>query len=248
MVTQSGREAECKSSIENFSRQSFSNKELIVIHDGPDEFHQHLCTVISNYPKSQIQVFSSPKQSLGLLRNQSVKLANYPYICQWDDDDLSHPDRLALQFEFLQQMNAEFCFLTDQLHLFSEQRVLFWDDWSVERYPGNLIQGTMLGRRDLVGEYADLSTGEDTDLVSRIIAQGNTIAPMSGFGWMYLYIYNGRNAWSLEHHKAISNWKRLKYNTLKSKQSLLEQKLLDYGLAYDSLSMLHERGKFEIQL
>ncbi len=249
MVTKEGREQECRASIKSFARQSFNPKELIVVHDGPEHFHHALSAIAATYPGTQIHLFAEPpEQSLGTLRNRSAALAGYPYICQWDDDDLSHPARLTHQFGYLIKCGAEFCFMTDQLHLFVEQKQLFWDDWSVENYPGNLIQGTILGRRDLLGKYPDLPRGEDTELVFRLVQEGYKIASLSDYGWMYIYSYNGRNAWSLDHHKAISRWKRLNYDALKERLSLLEEKLPDYRLPYDKISMLHEKGKFEISL
>ena len=248
MVTQPGKEEECEQSIKSFTNQKFKEKELIIIHDGGLKFHRILQGIVEKHPNHHIEIHREPQKSLGLLRNRSIELANCPYVCQWDDDDLSHPDRLSIQFEYLQNNEAEFCFMTDQLHLFSEQKLLFWDDWRVENPPGHLIQGTLLGRRDLIGAYPDLAVGEDTDLVMDLVNRDCKIAAMSGFGWMYIYTYNGRNAWGESHHKAISNWKRLKYDALMERLPLLQAKLLDYQLPYRSLSMLHERGKFEIPL
>lgn len=249
MVTQTGREKECRASIESFARQTFSATELIIVHDGTADFHRALSMIAAEHPGAKILIFAEPAgQSLGTLRNRSVVLAAYPYICQWDDDDLSHPARLACQFAHLKKTDSDFCFMTDQLHLFTAEKQLFWDDWSVESYPGNLIQGTILGRRDLLGIYPDLPRGEDTELVFRLVKEGHKIASLSDYGWMYIYTYNGRNAWSLDHHKAISRWKRLNYGSLKERLSLLEEKLRDYRLPYDKISMLHEKGKFEISL
>lgn len=249
MVTKEGREEECRASFKSFSRQSFNAKELIVVHDGSENFHKALSAIAASHPGMQIQLIAEPPgQNLGALRNRSVALAGYPYICQWDDDDLSHPSRLANQFDYLRNNDAEFCFMTDQLHLFVEQKQLFWDDWSVENYPGNLIQGTILGRRELLGSYPDSPKGEDTELVFRLVQEGYKIAPLSDHGWMYIYTYNGRNVWSLDHHKAISRWKRLNYDALKERLSILEEKLPDYRLPYNKISMLHENGKFEISL
>ena len=249
MVTQEGRENECRASIRSFARQTFDKKELVIVHDGSAGFHTWLLEVAAEYPEADMRIFlESSGHTLGALRNRSLYLANYSYFCQWDDDDLSHPTRLAIQYDYLKKAGADFCFMTDQLHLFTEQALLFWDDWSVEDYPGNLIQGTILGRRELVGNYPERSRGEDTELVFRLVHEGCKIAPLSHHGWMYIYIYNGRNAWDLDHHKAISRWKRLNYKALESRISLLREKLPDYNLPFKNISMLHEKGSFEISL
>jgi len=249
MVTRTGRESECRSSIRSFAMQTFTDRELIVVHDGDDAFERHLASIVSQYPDCEIGIKrQSSGKTLGELRNISVAAAQYPLICQWDDDDLNHPLRLDLQFRQLQKSAADFCFMTDQLHFFAKQKILFWDDWNAEYFPGNLIQGTILGNKELLGLYPEKSKGEDTELVFDLVNRHCKITTLEGVGWAYIYVYNGRNTWSEEHHKSISQWKRLTYEKLAPRLADLEHRLREYRLPFTDMTVLHEKGKHIIDL
>ena len=246
MVTQPGRLSECAASIASFSRQTLKARQLIIVHDGPDAFHQSLLTIARQYPDDDIRIHAEHHQSLGRLRNRTVELADHPVVCQWDDDDLNHPRRLEIQFEQMNQSQAEFCFFTDQLHWFEPQGLMFWDNWNVESYPGNLIQGTLMGLRDKMGEYPDLSRGEDTPMVFGLAKQSTRIATMRGFGWLNIYRYNGRNAWDMKHHLSISRLKHLRRDELEARLKLLQEKLGDYEQDWRRIRFPHESGSFDL--
>ena len=44
-------------------------------------------------------------------------------------------------------------YLVDQLHWFQPDNILYWDDWGGEPYPMNVIQGTILARREVMPPY-----------------------------------------------------------------------------------------------
>src|SRR6202035_1136436 len=111
-------------------------------------------------------------QTLGELRNASVAAARGETVCQWDDDDRYHPRRLELQFAAMRVENTEFCFLTDQLHLFIADRTMYWDDWNLEVHPLTLVEGTMLGSKAALGRYPALARGEDTPLILDLLRRG----------------------------------------------------------------------------
>lgn len=249
MVTQPGREQACDASVASFAAQDFSPRELVIVHDGPDAFNERLGALAEQWSDLEISIYQlTPGKTLGSLRNESINAARYPVVCQWDDDDLCHPTRLSRQYASMAAMDADFCFLTDQLHLYIKEKVLFWDDWSVETYPGNLIQGTIMGSKNRIGLYPDLAIGEDTGLVKRLVQEGHRIEALSDLGWLYLYIYDGNNAWDEAHHKAISHWKRRRHAALSRDLALLERVLRDYKLSLPAVDLLHENGKFTIQL
>ncbi len=186
--------------------------------------------------------------TLGELRNLAVKLAKYPLVCQWDDDDLYHPRRLEIQYAYLKIKNADFCFLTDQLHLFQEEHLLYWDDWNAESPPLNLIQGTLMGKKQLLGQYPALSRGEDTPVVMDLVRCGHKIAALGGMGWIYIYIYTGKNVWDKEHHMAISDWKHLSGDRLKTQISLLDARLREYATTLDPVSMPFEDQTLKLHI
>jgi len=246
-VTQQGREDLLRNSIYCFAQQSVAKRELVVVHDGGDQFHRRILAISDRYSDQKINVVQIPHgRSLGYLRNTSVQHAEYDIICQWDDDDLYHPQRLQCQYEYLLESRADFCFLGEQLHLFSADNYLFWDDWSCERYPGNLIQGTLMGNKQLLGSYPDKSRGEDTELVHRLSDEGHKLCRLNDYAWLYIYVFHGSNVWASEHHKAISQLKRLRYLDLKKKLPTLERELNAFAWRFESLYLPHEKGGFSI--
>lgn len=249
MVTQAGREALIMQSIRCFVEQSFSEKELVIVHDEDENFHHFLEEFSAQFSRVRIRVFRELEgQSLGCLRNQSIEAAHFDYICQWDDDDLYHPDRLKLQFEYLQREQADFCFLGDQLHLFSQSNIMFWDDWSTVGFPGNLIQGSLLGKKSKIGRYPDLQRGEDTPLLFRLVDEHHKLSILRGKAWLYIYVFHGKNAWDEDHHKKISKFNRLNHHELADRIDEVLFRLLEYTVEIPCIELPHEKGKYVLNL
>ena len=170
--------------------------------------------IVAAHAGASIRVERAPPgQRLGGLRNIAIARARGEWICQWDDDDRYHPERLRLQWEQAQSEQADVNYLVDQLHWFRADSLLFWDDWGGEPYPMNLIQGTILARRDVMPPYPDIGRGEDTlqthALLREEASKAFRVSRLRGMGWCYIYRFHGGNAWDAAHHRAISAVKRL---------------------------------------
>lgn len=248
-VTRENKLPELARALECFHRQTLPDKELIIVHDGSTAFNDAIVNAVRQYPGDTMRVHRVPDENLnlGTLRNISLSLARGKMVCQWDDDDLYHPRRLEIQLAELRDTEADFCFLVDQLHYFEPTGEMFWDDWSVEGYPGKLIQGTILGRADLLGRYPDLPRGEDTGIVSDLVTSGCHLHGIAGRGYLYIYVFNGNNTWGLRHHAAISAWKRMPGRRLLEREAELRQYLLDYALPWDTVFLPHESGSIVIK-
>jgi glycosyltransferase involved in cell wall biosynthesis len=248
-VTREGKLEDLKRAVRCFDRQTVTERELLIVHDGGDTLELGIRSLADEYPDCRIRIERvAPGLTLGALRNLAVERASHDLVCQWDDDDLYHPRRLEVQLEQLRLQEADFCFFTDQLHYFEATGELYWDDWTVEPYPMSLIQGTMLGYRDGLGRYPDLPRGEDTAVVVDLVQRGRRIAQLSERGYLYIYVYNGRNAWDLEHHAAISAWKRMPKARLLEHEAALRSHLADYKLETTVVMMPHEDGALFIEL
>lgn len=248
-VTQPGRLDELSQSARCFARQTYPNRELVLVHDGDDAFENNTRALLAG---SGVQSFHIERagsgSNLGALRNLSVRIARGELVCQWDDDDLYHPERLSAQYERLLETGSDFCFLTDQLHWFRNTGEFFWDDWNVEPWPMNLIQGTLLGRRDMMPAYPELARGEDTPVLQELHRRGARLAALESRGYLYIYTYSGKNAWDLAHHGAISNWKRLRRGQLEARRDLLARYLNDYELPLPEARFPHDEGRLTVKL
>jgi glycosyltransferase involved in cell wall biosynthesis len=248
-VTQPGRLEELANSVRCFARQTHRERELVVVHDGGETFDRDVRDLVEPVTAERVHIErAAPGTSLGALRNLSVEQSRGELVCQWDDDDLYHPGRLAAQRDRLVETGADFCFLTDQLHWFRITEEFFWDDWNVEPWPMNLIQGTLLGRRALMPAYPDLARGEDTPLLQALFRRGVKLTGLADRGYLYIYTYSGKNAWDLAHHGAISRWKRLRREELEARRESLIRHLYDYELPLPAARFPHDEGALVVNL
>ncbi len=228
-VTQPGRIELLVDAVRCFAAQSHAARELVVVHDGSLAFHADVRAVLAQQGGSAPAVVRRvPAQSLGSLRNHTVAVASGELVCQWDDDDLFHPERLAAQLLRLDESGAVACLFTEQLHLFETTAELCYDDWTVEHFPMCFIQGTLLARRADLPPYPDLKRGEDSVAVHRLVARRSKLAGLQDAGELYVYRFTGANAWDHDHHRAISAWKHLADDVLLARLAVIGTALRRY--------------------
>ena len=238
MITQPARLHLARIAIGDFVRQTIADAELLVVHSGDAAFESALTASLDESVRPRIRLQKAePRLSLGALRNLATAAATGEFVCQWDDDDRYHPLRLELQHAALMAEAADFCFLTDQLHWFPQQRELYWDDWGLEAYPLDFIQGTLFGRRSRMPSYPEIARGEDTGLAMDILRARHRIARLRDHGWSYVYVYHGGNVFSADHHAAISSSKRYSGARLLVREALLRARLAEYSPRLDALRM-----------
>jgi glycosyltransferase involved in cell wall biosynthesis len=243
-VTREARFASLERAVADFVRQTWAERELVIVHDGDAAFDAKLGTLVASHQGAAITVRREPQgQTLGELRNASIEAARGDIVCQWDDDDRYHPRRLELQFAAMRVENSEFCFLTDQLHLFAADRTMYWDDWNIEVYPLNLVQGTLLGSKTALGHYLPLARGEDTPLILDLLRRGSRITRLREHGYLYVYVFDGKNAWGYDHHATISAWKRFRGARLLALEPMLRARLAEYEPPLGPFVMPYEGGQ-----
>ena len=82
--------------------QTFTDWELIVIDDGATD---RIVEVMRDFPDPRIRFIQSPAGNQGLATrlNQCVDLARGRYFARMDADDVSYPERLERQVNYLQE-------------------------------------------------------------------------------------------------------------------------------------------------
>jgi glycosyltransferase involved in cell wall biosynthesis len=247
-VTQEGRLASLARAVGDFARQTERDRELVILHDGGAAFHESVATLARSHDGASIRVVQalhSPKATLGTLRNAAVDAARGEYVCQWDDDDRYHPRRLEVQLEALRSAKSDASFLGDQLHFFAEAREMYWDDWSAEPYPLDFVPGTLLARRAALARYPDQPLGEDTGLVVAMLRQGRSFARVREQGYLYVYVFDGRNSFDQAHHAAISLYHRFRGARLVRLETPLRKHVAEYDPPLGAFSMPYAGGKLE---
>lgn len=247
-VTQEGRLASLTRAVGDFARQTERDRELVILHDGSAAFHEDLTAAVRSYNEAAIRVVQTqgaPKQTLGMLRNAAVDAAHGEYVCQWDDDDRYHPRRLEVQLGALRAAQSDASFLVDQLHFFAESREMYWDDWDEMPYPLNFVPGTLFARRDALARYPDRPRGEDTGLVLAMLRQGRTFARVREQGYLYIYVFDGRNSFDQAHHAALSLYHGFRGARLLRLEAPLRKHVAEYSPPLGAFSMPYTGGKLE---
>jgi len=181
-----------------YNEQSYNNKELIILCEDNNDY---LAEIQERYASEKdivvVIVPASPKITLGELRNRSILAASGKYICQWDDDDWYHPDRINSQYSFVIESGSSGCYL--------DQRILY-DAWEKQLYMSNpcKFEGSVFMERALALRtpmYSSKNTAEDTDFIYPLIDSG-ALKPLHA-PHLYVYTYHGNNAWHREHFEEI---------------------------------------------
>jgi len=188
MVTR-GATALVRSAVAAFHAQTYLNKELVVVCDAGAPALAEL----AGAPGIRV-IDVSTGHSLGHLRNVSIAQARGDIVCQWDDDDLYAPFRLAHGVGALLQARLDAVFLRQ------------WMLWSPSRQAlvlsgSALWEGSMIARKAALGPYPGLRRGEDTEMVDEM-ARRSTIAVMDD-PLAYAYVMHGQNTWTEEHMQKL---------------------------------------------
>jgi glycosyltransferase involved in cell wall biosynthesis len=188
-------------SIDAFCRQDYPRKELIIVASGALARPNEIEALELSYSDYDITLLAVPtKLPLGFLRNLAVEHSSGKYICQWDDDDIYHPHRIAAQLEYLRKTDAHISLLSDNFHLFETSRQLYWCDWRRSKYNVGL-PGSLFALKSSLPKYtANLTQHEDSGVLRRACALGLSISTQSDCGYLYTYVYHGGNTFQYDHH------------------------------------------------
>ena len=114
--------------VECFRAQTYENKRLLVLDTGAELWERRQF----QFPDDVLWWWDEKRgRTVGQLRNDVISLRIQPeIIIHWDDDDYSHPNRIAEQVALLQATGAD---------AVGYREMLFWREHAA---PGNQINGT----------------------------------------------------------------------------------------------------------
>lgn len=223
MVT-TGRVDLISKSLRSFLLQKFPSKELIVVSQGSKEQNEIIKNLTA--PHHNIQFVEAPKRlSLGEMRNLSVELALGEVICQWDDDDIYHPNRISTQFKAL-RYNTVASLYSSYLKYFVNKRTLYMidhlrgsDDYVVEMNKNpykKYLCGSIMFRKSCFHEvnnrlYPECGSQsqkeEDLNVLQRLMRMGEVSAVSCGYE--YCYVFHGQNVYDSRHHEMLLHKKHI---------------------------------------
>lgn len=215
-------------SIDGYVAQTYAPRELVVVLEGGEpDVERAACAHIESLGRSDIRVVRAQSpQSLGALRNLSMDEARGAFFCQWDDDDLHHPDRIRRQIETLKAAGAGACCLQEVMHFLDRPRELYWSNWVAT--PAGAHPGTLVRKRDLASRYLesgpDAALGEDSALLADLRKETKVVM-LAGEPHLYIYVTHGDNVWPPEHHRMLVERLSLSAGLLRRREAELRERL-----------------------
>jgi len=176
-----------------FQRQTWRNRELVIIDTDESDA---LARWVESLENPSIRFIHLPgcMDSLGDMRNLSVREARGTHVCQWDDDDLSHPARLEAQMAAMKAANARVGMLLRELMWVPSANGL-----SIARERAH--ENTLLCEKAVIPAYPGIAKLEDTPVVRALTASFNTVYVDQPE--LYLYVAHGTNTWDRRHMGVI---------------------------------------------
>lgn len=171
-----------------FQRQTYPERELVIVCASAGS---EVEAMVASIADPRIRFFHTPEAaSVGLLRNAAIAEAKGELVGVWDDDDLSHPERLKWQLAGLIAAECDACYLG---------RILLWQPRRkrIAVSASRAWENTMLARKAILPPYTGERTGSDTILTEDLIAHHGVVTVDQPLG--YCYVAHGANLWNEAH-------------------------------------------------
>ncbi|WP_091743275.1 glycosyltransferase [Phenylobacterium immobile] len=181
-------------SIRYFERQTWTNRELIIVDDGREPLDADLpCDPRIRYVRSERVL------SIGAKRNLACDMARGDYIVLWDDDDWHGLERIARQLAPIRAGRAQ---ITALRHApFLEVATGSWwrcaADFHRRIFLLDVMGGTQAFPRALFAggcRFPDSSMAEDAAFLRAAVHSGARLEPIDAED-LYVYVRHGANTW-----------------------------------------------------
>ena len=158
-----------REAIESILNQTFENFEFIIIDDGSIDGSAE---IVKSYKDPRVIVIQQENKGNPVARNAGNGIAEGKYIASMDADDISHPNRLSKQFDYMENHKTCVALATDGIiideqgnRICSSKNTLTEEELRKqlpERNP--FTHGSMMIRKDVLsmcGGYKELRNGSD---------------------------------------------------------------------------------------
>lgn len=108
--------------IDSVLSQSFSDFELLIVNDGSTD---RTAEVITSYKDKRVKLINQSNGGVSAALNTGLKEARGKYIARFDADDVCYPQRLQLQFDFMEAHPDYIVIGSDANYMSEEGEFLF---------------------------------------------------------------------------------------------------------------------------
>jgi glycosyltransferase involved in cell wall biosynthesis len=232
-------------SIAAYAAQTYPDRELIVLVDAGATVRQSAIRAhVDALGRNDVRVQIAPgAMTLGALRNLSWRCANGELVCQWDDDDMHHPQRVERQVEALDAQQAQALCLQQAMHFAIADRALHCLNF--HGTPWRSLAATLLCRRDAAVSYPEAGEssrrGEDTALIEQLQAAGG-FCTLPDAPYLYVYLQHGVNTSPPSHHRMLVDRLAVSSGWLARREPALRRGLAAFDFGDDALDVRGYNG------
>lgn len=198
------RMALVRRSIADWRAQTHPSRELVVVlnNAAPDDARA-LAAHLAALADPAIRLLELPgTPALGAVRNASLDGARGKVLCQWDDDDRHHPERLARQLAALEAGGRPAVLLRDVLHWFRDEGTIWSLNWAATPTGGK--PASLMVRADAAPRYDPAARfGEDSDAALKLRAAG-AVSLLPDAPELLVYVAHGTNLMPHDHHRMLA--------------------------------------------
>ncbi|MBW3110294.1 glycosyltransferase [Bacillus sp. MCCB 382] len=184
MSTYNEKESDLRASIDSILNQTYKNLEFIIVLDNPD--NSSILDILKEYERVDRRVkviINEINIGLAPSLNKGISIAKGRYVARMDADDISFPDRLEKQLNYIEEKDYDLV-ATNKIEIdengkvISKKPLFAMNPENVKKilpyncfitHPSVLIKKEVL--ENLHG-YRDVPSAEDYDLWLRMIQNG----------------------------------------------------------------------------
>ncbi len=199
VITPTIREENLNNIINNFERQNYDSKELIVVlnYNNPDIRKWE--SILSNYNNISVLMLN-PKNTLGKCLNYGISKSIFDFIAKFDDDDYYGPNYLGESIFQLNNNNADivgksciYVYLKDGMSL----RLL---NKNKENSFENRVSGsTLFFKKEIINKikFQNINLSEDKLFCKDAIDSGYRIYSTSRQNYIYIRSEHHNHSWKI---------------------------------------------------
>jgi glycosyltransferase involved in cell wall biosynthesis len=228
-----------------YRAQTHPKRELVIVTDpGPTEAKAALAAHLAALGRDDIRMIEPASAlTLGGLRNLARDSARGEVHCQWDDDDLHHPERIERQLGALEDSGAEAVCLQEVMQFFPATRALYCTNWRATEYtafPGSLMcKARSTVRYPESGPESRL--GEDSVVCAQFLRLG-ALHALAGAPHLFVYLSHGANSWPDDHHRMLANRLGVSRGLLRRREAALREDLRPFDFGAGEVTMRGPNG------
>lgn len=226
---------ELEASIKSILNQTYKNIEYIIVLDNPDE--KWRIDYLKNIDDKRVKLIIN-KSNFGLPKSLNIALKNSTgkYIARMDADDISKPNRLERQLQFLIENNYDMCgcFVSCFIEAEDFQYIKFPIEFkNVKKlvYLKNCISHPTYFLKkevyDQLGGYHNIFSCEDYDFLLRVIDRGFVVGNVPEFLLRYRISPNSISRSNAGHQELIAIYLKNFYKNNTNKE-VTEKMIQEY--------------------